>query len=333
MSQPSDRYLAFVDYLGTEILYRDASRNADAIVERRNELEHGVQILLQPFIAARKIEIGLFSDTVLIAGLSAADVIHCSALLLRFVLKKSLDRERWADTRLLRGGFAKGIELRTSYLRNGPGVHVIPFFDGSLSFSYRLEGVRRGSRLFFPDKEDLGDNVRFVFPWKHLSGVGDPVGGVHEFMWPAYLYQKDPLGLAEFTRRAFTLWRRYTTEERRTPEEYRNTLYHFDETVKCLVRSLTLLSDAADLDKAIGTCVEAILPSDGDLMEDCNIRFLWGFWFQMLLAISLVGLQEQYVEQIALTKRELVRRDYFDRFMAETEYPEYASLRDIFGRT
>src|SRR5579859_5827918 len=187
----TERYLAFVDYLGTEALYRNPIHNADSLVDRRNELEHAIQILLQPFIAASQIEVGLFSDTVLIADRSLPRVIHCSSLLMRFVLKKTVDRSNLTDCRLLRGGLAKGVELRTSYLRPGPRVHVIPFFDGSLAFSYKLEGVRRGSRLFLTETvsaSELGDLTKFVFRWQYLSGVGNPAIGIHEFMWPGYLY-------------------------------------------------------------------------------------------------------------------------------------------------
>ena len=333
MDEQRDRYLAFIDYLGTETLYRDAARHADELVDRRSELEHGVQILLQPLIAERKIEIGIFSDTVLIAGHSLPDVIHSSSLLLRYVFKKGLDRESREGTRLLRGGFAKGIELRTSYLRPGPHVHLIPFFDGSLAFTYRLEGVRRGSRLFFPaavTAQELCDAARFVFPWKYLSGMGDPVIGIHEFMWPAYLYQDDPMGLAELVRRSFVLWRRFVAEGNMTREEYRKTLYHFDETVKCLLRSFISLVGTKDVQEAIAVCVEAVLPRRGDLMGDCDIRYLWGFWFQMLFVVSVANLANQYAEAIAVTKKELIRRAYYDKFMAEAEYPDYAPVRDIF---
>ena len=333
VEKKQDRYLAFIDYLGTETLYRDVPLHADELIERRNELEHGVQILLQSFIAAKKIEIGIFSDTVLIAGHSLPEVIRGASLLMRFVLKKSLDRGSWGDTRLLRGGFAKGAELRTSYLHSGPRVHVIPFFDGGLALAYQLEGVRKGSRLFFSKTlsgEELEDAAPFVFPWNSLSGMGDSTLDIHEFMWPAYLYLGAPLELADLAERAFVLWRRYLTEGNWPRAQYQKTLYHFDETVKCLLRSFISLAGAPDVDKAIAVCAKIVLPHDGDLMEDCDIRYLWGFWFQMLLVITTANLAEHYEKAIALTKKELVRRSYFDRFMAEAEYPEYAAMRTIF---
>lgn len=328
-----DRYLAFVDYLGTETLYCDAVRHAEELIERRNELEHGVHILLQPFIAAKKIEIGIFSDTVLIAGHSLHVVVRCASLLMRFVFKKSIDRGNWADTRLLRGGFAKGVELRTSYLRPGPRVHVIPFFDGGLAFAYQLEGIRRGSRLFFPKAiatGELGDAAPFIFPWNSLAGMGDPTLDVYELMWPGYLYLDDPLELADLTRRAFVLWRRYASEGQWPLEKYQKTLYHFDESVKCLLRSLITLIGASGVDEAIARCAKEVLPRHGDLMEDCDIRYVWGFWFQMLFVIATANCADHYAQAIELTKRELVRRLYFDRFMAEAEYPEYAVMRTIF---
>jgi hypothetical protein len=328
----AERYMAFVDYLGTEDLYNDITRNADLLVERRNELEHAIQILFQPYIAAHQIEIGVFSDTVLIAGKSLAQVIECSSLLMRFVLRKSLVRAERTDFRLLRGGFAKGVELRTSYLKSSQQVHVIPFFDGSLSFVYHLEGVRKGSRLFFSDavtNEEFGELKNFVFQWTSLSGFGNPTKGVHEFLWPGYLYRDNSLELAELTNQAFGIWRRWTAEMNLTSEKYRSSLYHLDETIKCMVRSfIPLISSSTD--DAIKLCVETILPREGDLKRDCDIRFIWGFWFQVLLVLSTANLTAEYAAAIALTKNELSRRKYLDRFIAEAEYPEYAPLTKLF---
>lgn len=68
MPDRSRRFLAFVDFLGTRELYADPTANAALIEDRRFELEHAIHIRLQDVLAAHKIEIGLFSDTVLIAG-------------------------------------------------------------------------------------------------------------------------------------------------------------------------------------------------------------------------------------------------------------------------
>src|SRR6266700_123749 len=94
-----DRYLAFVDYLVTRELYRDSRTNAELLEDRANELEHGIQVRLQGPLAARRIEIGVFSDTVLIAGRGIEDVLSASASLLEFVLRKSVHRSDPTDIR------------------------------------------------------------------------------------------------------------------------------------------------------------------------------------------------------------------------------------------
>ena len=333
VDERAERYLAFVDYLGTQELYQNAGRNADLLVERRNELEHGIQILLQPRIVAREIEIGVFSDTVLIAGASFANVVASASAIMGFVLKKSLTRAEQTDFRLLRGGVAKGMELRTSYLRPNQRVHVIPFFDGSLAFAYRLESVRKGSRLFCSEtlkSVELGDLDPFIFPWKSLSGFGDPTLGVHEFMWPGYLYRNSPLELADLTTEAFRLWRRWTAEMKPAPQQYRSSLYHLDETIKCMLRSFISLPTSVT-HKAIKLCAEVILPEEGDLKEDCDIRFIWGLWFQVLLVLSVTNLFGEHAPAIARIKKELIHRNYFDKFIAEAEYPEYAPLKKLFA--
>ena len=329
------RYLAFVDYLGTSELYQHAIDYADLIVGRRNELEHAVQILLQPFIAKNQIEVGLFSDTVLVAGSSLADVLHCSSVLMKFVLNKTINRASRTDYRLLRGGLAKGIELRTSYLRPDPKVHVIPFFDSSLAFSYELEGIRRGSRLFLSatvNSDELGALSRFVFPWKYISGVGRPTVGIHEFLWPGYVYKDNPTELSHLLLQAFNLWRSHVAEGRPTQQEYKATLYHFDETIKCILRSFISLTDTPHFKEAIDIWMSTILPRDEDRMEDCDIRHLWGFWFQALLVVCAANRITEFATAIARTKRELVRRSYLDKFMAEAEYPDYELLRELFKK-
>jgi hypothetical protein len=87
--------------------------------------------------------------------------------------------------------------------------------------------------------------------------------------------------------------------------------------------------DADGTNNAIKICAEAILPQEQDLKEDCDIRNIWGFWFQVFLVLSKRGLENEYQFAIALTKKELLRRGYFDRFMAEIEYPEYAPVRNL----
>ena len=204
------RYLAFIDYLGSQSLYRDASANAELLEDRRYEIEHAIHIVLQPHLVASRVEVGLFSDTTLLAGVSLGDVLDCASLLLDFSLRKTLSRNNPDDIRLLRGAIAKGIELRSAYLRPSSNVSVIPFFDSGLAIAYQLEGVRRGSRIYCVGETTAPEDTlnRFFFTWDYVSGFGRPAADVLEFLWPAYRYIHDPIKLSRLLLEMFTFLER-----------------------------------------------------------------------------------------------------------------------------
>ena len=333
MSDRPDRFLAFVDYLGTRDLYRDPRENAGRIEDRRYELEHGVQIRLQRLLAEQKIELGVFSDTVLIAGRDIQDVLVGAASLLDFVFRKNLQRSDPGDFRLLRGGVAKGVELRSSYLRPSRSVSIIPFFDGSLAFAYETEGLRRGSRVFLSDElraSDLGDLSRFLFAWEHMPGFGRPAGRVEELLWPALISRDQPRELLDMLAQSMTLWRSFVTTLQPQPDTYRETLYHFDETLKCMIRSCVAFREPGQV-KDAAEALSDLLPSDSDSMDDCNIRYVWGIWFQVILVICRLGMDQEYAGPISSTLDVLRERKYLDKFIAETDYPDYAAMRHLFG--
>ncbi len=269
MDNRTDRFLAFVDYLGTRELYQRSNENAERIEDRRYELEHGIHFNLQRAVAAKSIEIGVFSDTVLIAGGDLQDVLSASATLLNFVLKKTLIRADAADVRLLRGGISYGIQLRSNYLRPAPGISVIPFFDGSLAFAYELEELRRGSRLYLdsaiaPDR--LGELAKYTFEWKQMTGFGKPTADVREFLWPAMLYADEPDKLAELLDSSMKLWRIFLGMSPVSPDIYRATLYHFDETIKVIIRSFVTFPAQARTEEVVAHLLSH-LPRADDRME------------------------------------------------------------------
>jgi hypothetical protein len=320
------RFLAFIDFLGTRELYTDPEKNAPLLEDRRYELEHAVHILLQDVLATKQIEIGLFSDTVLVAGGVASIVVSCASRLFAFSFEKTIARDSPTDIRLLRGGVSEGIELRSSYLRSSGSVHVIPFFDGSLAFAYELEGIRRGSRLFLDNKTFTALDSRmqrFVFQWNQAPGFGRPLAGFKEFLWPAMICADRSVSLSNMLHDAFIFWRKAIIAHEPSPESYRETLYHWDETLKTVIRSFT--ASSSDTGEALVT----LLPSDRDRMRDCNIRYLWGIWFQALLVMRILGLDKLFAGQIELTMSELKDRGYYDKFLAETHYPDYAPLREL----
>jgi hypothetical protein len=99
---------------------------------------------------------------------------------------------------------------------------------------------------------------------------------------------------------------------------------------KVMLRSFTPLVGTPGISDSIRTCVDAILPCELDLKDDCNIRYLWGFWFQALFLSCAANLTTEYASLIALTRKELARRAYLDKFVAEADYPEYVALKTLF---
>jgi hypothetical protein len=331
MKEQSNRFLAFVDVLGTRALYADASRNATLIEDRRHELEHAIHIRLQRHLAEGKIEIGIFSDTVLVAGKELSEVAFCAATLLDFVFRKTLDRASLDDIRMLRGGISRGIELRSSYLPTSHAVSTIPFYDGSLAFAYELENVRRGSRLFISGdltSDDFGSLAGFNWYWKHMPGYGRPAAGVHELLWPALVFSGDPEGLIDLLHESFRVWRQFVSHSDIDPDVYRTTIYHFDETVKAVIRSFTASSLATTRDDI--RHLTSLLPGPDDLMEDCNIRFIWGIWFQVILVLCRLNKSKEHSDAIQFTFDELKRRNYFDKFKAETDHADYLVMKELF---
>jgi len=330
-----ERFLAFVDYLGTRALYRDAVKNAGILEDRRYELEHAIQIQLQPYLADRQLEVGVFSDTVLIAGTDLETVLAASAALLNFVYRKDLYRSDVDDLRLLRGGVSHGIELRSSYLKSSPAVSVIPFYDGSLAFAFELEGVRRGSRLFLSAQCPAAATNplrRFLFTWEHMSGFGQPTSQVLEFLWPAYVYRSAPDEMAALLQESMTLWRRAVAERNPEPHIYRETLYHFDETIKCFIRSMLCFSDQKDSHHSLAAQLAGLLPTAADRMEDCNIRFVWGIWFQLIFVLCALRLDDVHWDRIEGGLDIIRERGYLDKFAAEAGYPEYAIIQRALSR-
>lgn len=333
MPDRQERYLAFVDYLGTRALYGDATANADRIEEQRSELEHGVQIRLQQCLADKKIEIGVFSDTIIVAGIEPADVFGCAASLLDFVLRKSLIRGDAERLRLLRGGVSRGVALRSSYLRTGGQVHAIPFFDGSLAYAYELEGVRRGSRLFVSAEaapQTDPELAPHLFRWRNMTGFGRPTGEIWEFLWPGYVCRHDPPALANILRQAFSLWRGSVERRQSPPDTYRETLYHLDETVKCIARSYLAFKHRPEL-KAILPDLVSLLPAAADPQDGCPIRYAWGIWFQVLFTICQMGRAEHYPSEVRFTLETVKRRGYLDKWIAETDLDDYAAMRGLIG--
>ena len=90
-----------------------------------------------------------------------------------------------------------------------------------------------------------------------------------------------------------TLWRSFESTLQPQPDTYRETLYHFDETLKCMIRSCVAFQEPGQV-KDAAEALSDLLPSGSDPMDDCNIRYVWGIWFQVILVICRLGMDQEY---------------------------------------
>ena len=212
--------------------------------------------------------------------------------------------------------------------------HLYADAGAGLAFAYEQENVRRGSRLFLSKHitpAHIGAEIsRFVFEWTSMTGAGRPTGTSSEFLWPAYIYKADPFKLLEVINAAFTVWRQHphAASGAISPDFYRETLYHFDETIKICVRSVVAFR-GEEIIRHLAPGIASLLPHESDPMDDTEIRYLWGIWFQVIYVLLVCGVADDFQGLINHTLSELKRRKYFDSFVAEADYDDYRIMRTL----
>jgi hypothetical protein len=150
-----------------------------------------------------------------------------------------------------------------------------------------------------------------------------------EFLWPAFTFAENLNGLLMTLERSFDQWRTFIATTSVHPDVYRTTTYHFDETIKTMIRSVLAFKDDPALGDALNR-IAAMLPHEADRSEDCNIRYIWGIWFQFIFVLVRLGFAEKFKDKIEFTKAELEHRGYLDKFKAETDFADYAVMSSLF---
>ncbi len=233
----------------------------------------------------------------------------------------------------LRAGISYGEVLYVDHLQNSARVRTIPFLDTSLPKAYRLESIRRGSRVFvdpaIPD-DAFVDSKDLFFRWKYITGHGRPEHNVTEYLWPAKS-QRDSDRLARMTLKLHGWWSKELNKKEWSRDEYYESLIHLDETVKLLIRT----SSTFCADDRKRELLFSLLPKTKSLHK--NVRYKWGMWFQVLkgLVESEAGWSSDThdVETAFDTVKWIVSKGGFvSHFIGELKYPDYSGFRKALDR-
>ena len=335
----TSRYLLFADILGTGQLYSSRPPKSDLIEFKRSALGHAVRTAASRFFNKTfhaDIQINVFSDTVLIACDNLSVLMQTAASLFHIFYRYSLPARSIDELYLLRGGIAHGEILSSNSITTSKNVVVADIFDTSLDLSYRLQDLRRGSRIFLCDKT-YRDAVRrsssICVRWEAITGIGAPISPAFEFLWTTALL-KNGLEFRRLLQDIFALWLNLFNSKPSWPiKDYDASLYQLDETLKLLIRSAVYSPDR-DI-PAVMQVLSALLPSENRALAKVDTKYIWGIWFQLLRAI--LALQEAHGVIIAKNKVANLARanlkiidslSYAPTFAHELENPDYASFKD-----
>lgn len=320
------RFVIFADFLGTKKRYE----KPELVVRGRELLEQALDLYVVPRLHHDNMHLYVFSDTAILTCPRLKPLLEpTSRLFSRFLERQEYGRD--ASLLLwLRAGLSYGKVLYVDELQNTKRIRTIPFLDTSLPKAYDLQSLRKGSRIFVDpviQDDKFRSHKNSFFRWKRITGKGDEVPNVSECLWPAIVYG-DGNRLAQITRKLHGWWSRELGSRGWSPDEYHEGMIHLDETVKLFIRTVSKCCP----DDSKRKLLLSILPKTK--ARHRNIHFEWGMWFQ-----ALKGL----VENSESTSREVMRafgplRDvlrkngYFDRFIEELEYPDYARFRSALCR-
>jgi hypothetical protein len=320
------RFVVYADILGTMERYK----NPELVVRGRELLEQALAQIVVPKLSKNDMYIYIFSDTAIITCTHMDKLLDCISRLFAHFIDLMEDKDDEILRLWLRAGISHGIVLTVDHLQNSDRVRTLPFLDPSLPKAYKLESIRKGSRIFIDpaisDKEFEKHKGRLI-RWRQITGHGGPVENAGECLWPAIAYGENQLIEA-----TYTLYQRWLIPlEKRTwsRDDYINSvLYHVDETLKLFIRSVCLSSPR----QKKNSLLKSFLPSSS--AKQTNIRFKWGFWFQVLKGLaedldSSTTESEEFI-RVFKTVEEVIRLGGFLRhFTKELDCIDYARFRDI----
>lgn len=321
------RFLLFADFLGTTDTY---SRSIELVVKRRELLEQTLAAYALPALALCDINLYVFSDTAIMTCPRLQPLLDIAARMFRHFSEITVDQKRLDhDTALLRAAICYGTTAQSNTLSNSSRVTVIPMLDDSLPRAYKLEGIRRGSRVFVDLRaaEELAADCRDLHHWRFITGRGDPRPDIFEFFWPRGAYESDQDLLAA-TERVRRFWLGRLKSAGWGLEYEDGVMPHLDETLKLFVRSLAAKAE----DDTVCRYLFDMLPASED--EIVDVKFEWGVWFQSLKALwECTPIRDRMRSELmkrSQSVREFVeKREYWAHFRTELEMPDYSGFKDL----
>jgi hypothetical protein len=317
------RFAIYADFLGTKERYA----RPKLVVRGRELLEQALARCVLPRLGADDMHLYVFSDTAIITCPTLHPLLQPTADLFWHFLKLRTDVDD-PMTLWLRAGVSHGSVLSVDHLHNTDRVRTIPFLDSSLPSAYRLESVRKGSRVFV-DPSLPPDAVRTLEPyfvrWKNITGNGVHVPNVGEFLWPGMSGDGHDR-LLETTSSLHRRWSDALAKKEWPRDEYYKRLIHLDETLKLFVRTASVFTAEAERKKLL----VGLLPRSRTRQN--NLRYKWGLWFQALRGIvehcETEGVdRDEFVEDFQTVRDVLGRGQYLEHFLSELKLPDYEAFR------
>jgi hypothetical protein len=322
-----NRYLIFADLLGTSKAYVSPKD----VVRRRQILEQAIDAFFIPILEEDDIYIYVFSDTLVATCPNLNKLLKPSAKLFEHFLKLTMEKENPVQLMLMRGAISNGSPEASIVLKPSARVITIPILDESFPKAYKLEGLRKGSRIFLDPglpEVKIGSELKKLssIKWISITGHGQPLKGVGEFLWPLFSSRNTASELSRTLIKINKIWLKLLRSKEWAIDEYDNSLLHLDETMKLFIRSLALLPTTA----YIQNIIFSLLPEKKSSL--INVKFEWGTWFQVLKVIveaktcfiSLPKLKSK----IKLIKNIMKEDFYGDSFLTELEKPDYLNFKN-----
>lgn len=318
------RFVVYADFLGTTRRYAKPS-----LVRRSRELlEQALSQRIIPSLDADDMYLYVFSDTVIVTCPQILPLVKAISKLFGHFMGLMTDDDT-DDTLILwlRAGIDLGTILQVDHLANGRRIRTIPFLDTSLPKAYKLEQIRKGSRIFVDPSisfDGFGERAKWFYRWRQITGRGEYAKNIGECLWPAIAYDTE-LQLAQMTQLLHGRWSAALRRKLWEKDEYIDRLLHLDETVKLFVRSASRFCTGSRRNELL----LSFLPEKKHHRK--NARYEWGLWFQALRGLvndSGWSTTNRVTTAFEIVKDILRKEQLLQHFVKELDYPDYHDFRD-----
>ncbi len=325
-----NRFVVYADFLGTKQRYSKPK----LVVRGRELLEQALARCVVPRMNADDMYLYVLSDTAIITCPRLNPLLQPISDLFSHFMELQGDSRNEQLSLFLRAAISYGKVLLVDHLQNSERIRTIPFLDTSLPTAYKLESIRKGSRVFVDPAihdEEFRDCEALFFKWQQITGHGAHAPSVREYLWPAKSHP-DSGRLARTTLKVHGWWSKALSRKEWSREDYHESgMLHLDETLKLFIRTSSLF--CTDDDKR--EVLFSLLPKSE--ARPANTRYKWGVWFQALRGIiencPMTPYTIQGVETgFEIMKKQLSKGGFLEHFMSELEFPDYALFKNALCR-